>query len=62
MIDLLIGWLAVQDVSWKEQAFLSVCDLLIMFGHGEGGGRLAGLQYIADQQLPEILNQFVQVG
>ena len=51
----------LQEVSWKEQAFLSVCDLLIMFAHAEGGAKLAGLQYTADKELPEVLNKFVQV-
>jgi len=49
-----------KEVSWKEQAFLSVCDLLIMFAHAEGGAKLAGLQYTADKELPEVLNKFVQ--
>ena len=52
----------LQEISWKEQAFLSVCDLLIMFAHAEGGARLAPLQYTPDDQLPHVLNNFVQVS
>merc|ERR1712142_971514 len=48
-----------QEVMLKEQAYLSVCDLLIMFAHGGGPIRNA-LQYKADQVLPEVLDSFVQ--
>ena len=45
--------------AWKEQAFLSICDLLIMFAHAQTG-KLAEMQYTPDNELPAILNQFVQ--
>ena len=53
------------DTALKEESFLSICDLLIMFAHvGEGGARqaatLAPLQYKADQSMGEFLNYFIQ--
>ena len=39
---------------------MSICDLLIMFAHAQSG-KLADLQYTPDNELPETLNQFVQV-
>ena len=32
-----------------------------MFAHTEGGAKLVGLQYTADNELVEYLNTFVQV-
>ena len=47
----------------KEEAFISICDLLIVFGHcGENKGEalLKPLQYKPDQPLGTVLNIFVQ--
>jgi len=47
----------------KEEAFISICDLLIVFGHcGEASGQsaLKGLQYKPDQAMGTVLNIFVQ--
>ena len=47
----------------KEEAFISICDLLIVFGHcGENKGEalLKPLQYKPDQALGTVLNIFVQ--
>ena len=47
----------------KEEAFISICDLLIVFGHcGENKGEalLTPLQYKPDQPHGTLLNIFVQ--
>jgi len=49
--------------SLKEEAFISICDLLIVFGHcGEASGQAAlkPLQYKPDQAMGTVLNIFVQ--
>ena len=55
------------DTALKEESFLSICDLLIMFAHvGEGGPKqtahLAPLLYKADQSMGEFLNYFIQAS
>ena len=55
------------DTALKEESFLSICDLLIMFAHvGEGGPKqtahLAPLLYKADQTMGEFLNYFIQAS
>jgi hypothetical protein len=53
------------DTSLKEESFISICDLLIMFAHvGEGARQAtyAQLQYKADQSMGEFLNYFIQVS
>ena len=50
-------------ISLKEEAFISVCDLLIMFGHcGKKSGEadLAPLEYHPDRRMGELLNNFIQ--
>jgi cohesin complex subunit SA-1/2 len=45
----------------KEEAFISVSDLLIVFSHmGDAKAPLQALQYRPDSQLAELLDQFIQ--
>ena len=47
----------------KEEAFISICDLLIVFGHcGEGSGQtpLKPLAFKPDQGMGVLLNIFIQ--
>lgn len=45
----------------KEEAFISVCDLLIVFSHmGEAKAPLNSLQYRPDKNIAELLDQFIQ--
>merc|ERR1719266_2267577 len=45
----------------KEEAFISVSDLLIVFSHmGDAKAPLQKLQYRPDSQLGELLDQFIQ--
>jgi hypothetical protein len=50
------------DPALKEESFLSICDLLIMFAHVGQAPLLAPLNYRADQSMGEFLNLFIQVG
>ena len=46
----------------KEEAFISVCDLLIVFSHmGEAKAPLKSLQYRPDSHIADLLDQFIQV-
>ena len=50
-------------VQLKEDAFLSVCDLLIVFGHcgkAPGQAALAPLAFHPDRSMGELLNMFIQ--
>merc|ERR1719266_178121 len=45
----------------KEEAFISVCDLLIVFSHmGEAKAPLKSLQYRPDSHIADLLDQFIQ--
>lgn len=55
------------DTSLKEESFISICDLLIMFGHASEGTKavqaaLAPLVYKPDQSMGEFLNYFIQAS
>ena len=50
-------------ISLKEDSFLSICDLLIMFGHcgkAPGQAALAPLEFRPDKSIAELLNIFIQ--
>jgi len=48
-----------EATSLKEEAFISVCDLLIVFGNC-GKKALAPLEYHPDKRMGELLNHFIQ--
>ena len=64
-IDLCKELLGIEGaaVQLKEDAFLSVCDLLIVFGHcgkAPGQAALAPLAFHPDRDMGELLNMFIQ--